>query len=231
MAFKLILSAINEDLFQAFKKHFARFPEVEVVFKSFEQVDFDCVVSAANSFGLMDGGVDQCITDYFGVQMMKRVQAQIISDYCGEQPIGSSMIVRGNESILPGVKNKYVAHTPTMIVPMDIHKTRNVYMAMKAMLVAIEEHNKTREWMNQTASSDTDTRIDSVVCPGLGTNTGRVPADFAAKQMAMAYYHFKNPPKAIDWYYAANRNNEIVSCDIPEDDGMTIDLSQFENLK
>lgn len=227
MTFKLILSAINEDLFEAFKKHFARFPEVEVVFKPFEQVEFDCVVSAANSFGLMDGGVDQCITDYFGVQMMKRVQQEVIKQHYGEQPVGTSMIVRGNENIMPGTKNKYVAHTPTMRIPMDINKTSYVYSAMKAMLIAVENHNKKRDELNRLASSDTDTYIKTVVCPGLGTNAGRVPAEEAAKMMSLALHHFLNPPAVINWYFATERHSEIQNREINESEDK-IDMSQFE---
>lgn len=228
MTFKLILSAIQPDLYEAFKKHFAQFPQVEVVFKPFEQVEFDCVVSAANSFGLMDGGVDQCITDYFGIQMMKRVQHAVIKEYYGEQPVGTSMIVRGNERIEPGKKNKYVAHTPTMRIPMDVSKTHYVYSAMKAMLIAVEKHNQ--NYFENGGNSD-DTKIDIVVCPGLGTNAGRVPAEEAAKMMSLALHHFLNPPTAISWYYATQRHSEIQNRQIESDDENHIDLSQFEDLK
>ncbi|HEY9705994.1 MAG TPA: macro domain-containing protein [Allocoleopsis sp.] len=228
MTFKLILSAIQPDLYEAFKKHFAQFPQVEVVFKPFEQVEFDCVVSAANSFGLMDGGVDQCITDYFGIQMMKRVQQAVIKEYYGEQPVGTSMIVRGNERIEPGKKNKYVAHTPTMRIPMDVSKTHYVYSAMKAMLIAVEKHNQ--NYFENGGNSD-DTKIDIVVCPGLGTNAGRVPAEEAAKMMSLALHHFLNPPTAISWYYATQRHSEIQNRQIESDDENHIDLSQFEDLK
>lgn len=228
MTFKLILSAISPDLFEAFKKHFAKFPQVEVVFKRFEDTEFDCVVSAANSFGLMDGGVDQCITDYFGVQMMKRVQQEVLSQYYGEQPVGTSMIVRGNEAVVPGAKNKYVAHTPTMRIPMDINKTSYVYSAMKAMLIAVEKHNQ--NYFENGGNSD-DTKIDIVVCPGLGTNAGRVPAEEAAKMMSLALHHFLNPPTAISWYYATQRHSEIQNRQIESDDENHIDLSQFEDLK
>jgi O-acetyl-ADP-ribose deacetylase (regulator of RNase III) len=226
MTFKLVLSAVQPDLYEAFKKHFAQFPEVEVVFKPFEQVDFDCVVSAANSFGLMDGGVDQAITDYFGLQMMKRVQQEIISQYYGEQPVGTSMIVRGTAAIEERT-NKYVAHTPTMRIPMDVHQTRNVYMAMKAMLIAVEQRNQRLI----SCPEPMENVIKTVVCPGLGTNTGRVPAEDAAKQMALAYFHVKNPPTAISWYFASQRHNEIVRMEREEDDGMSIDMTQFENLQ
>lgn len=234
MTFKLILSAINEDLYLAFQKHFAKFPQVEVVFKSFEQTEFDCVVSAANSFGLMDGGVDQCITDYFGVQMMKRVQDAVISEYYGEQPVGTSMIIRGNADFKFGeggtlLKNKYVAHTPTMRIPMNIHQTRNVYHAMKAMLIAIEKHNIEVDEFKRHNLSDHKTRIDVVVCPGLGTNAGRVPAEEAAQMMSLALHHFLNPPKEITWYYATERHSEIQNRQIADDDEDKIDMSIFEN--
>ena len=41
----------------------------------------------------MDGGVDLAITNFFGVDLMKRVQERILRDYLGEQPVGTSMIV------------------------------------------------------------------------------------------------------------------------------------------
>lgn len=51
------------------------------------------MVSAANSFGLMDGGIDAAITDFFGKQLPVRVQARIISEYGGVQPVGTSFII------------------------------------------------------------------------------------------------------------------------------------------
>ncbi len=219
MTFKLILSAINQDLFDAFKKHFAKFPQVEVVFKPFEQVEFDCVVSAANSFGLMDGGVDQCITDYFGVQMMKRVQQAVMKEYYGEQPVGTSIIIKGNEE--GQVMDVYVAHTPTMRIPMDISKTNYVYAAMKAMLIAVEQHNESHK------KNLVRNKINTVVCPGLGTNAGRVPAEEAAKMMSLALHHFLNPPREINWYFATERHSEIQNRQISDAEDK-IDMSQFE---
>jgi O-acetyl-ADP-ribose deacetylase (regulator of RNase III) len=68
----------------------------------FEELEeFDCMVSAANSFGLMDGGVDLAIFCYFGVELMDRVQERIIRGYLGEQHVGTSLIVEtGNAKVL-----------------------------------------------------------------------------------------------------------------------------------
>jgi O-acetyl-ADP-ribose deacetylase (regulator of RNase III) len=51
------------------------------------------MVSPANSFGLMDGGIDAAITKYFGKELMQRVQARIMQEYCGEQPVGTAIMV------------------------------------------------------------------------------------------------------------------------------------------
>jgi O-acetyl-ADP-ribose deacetylase (regulator of RNase III) len=51
---------------------------VSVVNGYFEELtEYDCMVSAGNSFGLMDGGVDLAIARYFGLELMDRVQDYI----------------------------------------------------------------------------------------------------------------------------------------------------------
>lgn len=195
--FKLILCDFSEELCKEWKIAFAEFPEVEIHHGIFEHIDFDCINSAGNSFGLMDGGIDEAITMYFGQQMMDRVQNMIIDKYGGEQPVGTSEIVRGSADGVERVK--YVAHTPTMIIPEKIDKTDNVYMSMKALLLAVENHNKL----------DDVTKIKTLVCSGLGTGAGRVPFKQAASDMAKAYRIFKNKPKALTWKYALIRYQDI----------------------
>ncbi|MGB3240982.1 MAG: hypothetical protein WBB29_22045 [Geitlerinemataceae cyanobacterium] len=51
---------------------------------------YDCLVSPANSFGMMDGDMDAAIVRYFGQSLMDRVQRRILDDYLGEQPVGTS---------------------------------------------------------------------------------------------------------------------------------------------
>jgi O-acetyl-ADP-ribose deacetylase (regulator of RNase III) len=91
---KLLLVDPQAELCDAWQAAFQGHPEVEVVNGRFEQVlEYDCLVSAANSFGLMDGGVDLAITNYFGPSLQRRVQQFILDHYNGEQPVGSSFIV------------------------------------------------------------------------------------------------------------------------------------------
>jgi len=192
--FQLILVDPNDELCDEFERHFERFPDVRVSCGYFEKLpEFDCMVSAANSFGLMDGGVDAAITRYFGPDLQARVQEHIIAEFRGEQPVGTSFIIETGHEDHP-----FLAHTPTMRVPMPIATTDNVYNAMLAMLVAVWKHNET-----------SSQRIETVACPGLGTATGRVSASSAAQQMALAYAFFLLPPTEINWQYAATRQAAI----------------------
>ena len=191
---ELILVDPNEALCREWRIAFENSPRVSVVCGRFEALpEFDCMVSAANSFGLMDGGVDLAITRFFGEQLMQRVQTRILQEYLGEQPIGTSLIVETGHPAHP-----FVAHTPTMRVPMTISTTDNVYTAMWAMVLAVHRHN--------TSSS---IPIRKLACPGLGTATGRVAPDEAARQMALAYQWYRHPLKIIDWPAAEARQTAI----------------------
>ena len=194
--FKLILCDFSEELCNEWRLAFAEFPEVEIRNGIFEHIDFDCINSPANSFGLMDGGIDEAITMYFGQQMMDRVQAMIIDKYAGEQPVGTSEIVRGTADGVERVR--YVSHTPTMIIPELITNTNNVYMSMKAMLLAVEKHNLV---------NNNDIKV--LVCSGLGTGAGRVPFKKAATDMAKAYSVFKRRPTKLSWAFATIRYQYI----------------------
>jgi O-acetyl-ADP-ribose deacetylase (regulator of RNase III) len=192
--FKLILSAPDPSLFTAFQERFAQFPDIEIIGDRFEWISsFDCLVSPANSFGMMDGGMDAAITQFFGLGLERSVKAQILEDYLGEQPVGTSLIVKTEHP-----KHPFLAHTPTMRVPMSIKGTDVPYVAMWAMLLAIRQHNKT-----------SPQKISSVVCPGLGTGIGQIPYAEAARQMAIAYDHFLYPPKVINTFVAASRQLQI----------------------
>lgn len=191
---KLILIAPDYFLYQAFQESFDYFPDIEIVNNYFEWLtEYDCLVSPANSFGMMDGGMDAAIIRFFGRSLEERVQKYILEDYLGEQPIGTSLIVKTEHP-----KHPFLAHTPTMRVPMKIQGTDIPYVAMWAMLLAVRQYNKT--YPNS---------INSVVCPGLGTGIGQVPYTEAARQMALAYDHFLYPPKWINCFVAASRQLTI----------------------
>ena len=172
--------------------HFARFEEV---------VDeYDVMVAAANSFGLMDGGIDAAITAYFGETLMHEVQRRIVRDFQGEQPVCTCLLVP-IDSERP---TRWLAHTPTMQVPLDIRGTTNVYFAMKALLREAATHE---DELRRPGSGDEP----RVLCPALGTGVGRVPPEEAARQMAIAYRnHFEAPTGPLSWDFAMRRHGELL---------------------
>lgn len=193
--FKLILVDPNESLCEAWREKFKDHDNVVIHNDYFENLaSFDCMVSAANSFGLMDGGVDLAITRFFGEELPFRVREKIIEDFFGEQPVGTSIIVETKNE-----KHPFLAHTPTMRVPLRITRTDNIYLAMFAMLRAVANHNK-----------KSDQKIKVVACPGLGTSAGRVPPNEAARQMELAYRNFHNPPRFYSWFHILDRQKEII---------------------
>ncbi|MEL6247700.1 MAG: macro domain-containing protein [Cyanobacteria bacterium J06554_6] len=191
---RLLLTAPEPSLFESFQAHFSEFLDVEVINERFEWVShYDCLVSPANSFGMMDGGMDAAITQFFGVSLEQKVQERILEEYLGEQPVGTCLIVETGHP-----RHPFLAHTPTMRVPMSIRGTDVPYTAMWAMLLAVRRHNKIHQ-----------RKIKTVVCPGLGTGIGQIPSAEAARQMAVAYDHFLYPPAIINTFVAASKQLQI----------------------
>ncbi|EPS8871836.1 macro domain-containing protein [Salmonella enterica] len=195
---KLILSAPEPAMAAAFECYFQNTDNVEIIRRPFETVpEFDCMVSAANSFGLMDGGVDAAITTYFGTQLQRRVQKYIIQEYLGEQPVGTAFITETGDGEHP-----WLIHAPTMRVPLIIDGTDAVYNATRAALLAIFQHNK---------SVAEYKKIKSVVFPAMGAGCGQVPPDSVARQMRLAWDGFINCATEINWQYASDRQNAVFS--------------------
>ena len=194
--FELILVDPQKDLCEQWEKYFSDFPEVKIFHGYFQNIkEYDCLVSPANSFGLMDGGVDLAIRNYFGMQLQYAVQKRIQSEFYGEQPVGTSIIVPTEDELRP-----FLAHTPTMRVPLDISKTDNVYNAFFALLRALANFNKVNPLP-----------IKKVLCPGLGTATGGMDLGEAARQMAVAYKNFHHPTTNMNWKNLKERNQEIMN--------------------
>ena len=137
--------------------------------------------------------MDAAIARFFGLALEAKVKQHILEEYLGEQPVGTSLIIKTGHPKYP-----CLAHTPTMRVPMKIQSQDVPYNAMWAMLLAVRKYNKI--YPNS---------IQSVVCPGLGTGIGQIPPNEAARQMALAYDNFLYPPQQINCFLAASRQLAI----------------------
>ena len=45
--------------------------------------------------------------------------------------------------------------------------------------------------------------------PAFGTGFGQMPFDEAARQMAVAYQHYLNPPALLDWDFVIARQKSL----------------------
>lgn len=184
----------NQQMCDAFAKEFDGLPRVKVIQSRFEDLPaHDCFVTAANSFGIMNAGIDAAVVRHHGLSLMKRVQHRILDDYLGEQPVGTSFVISTGTPGYP-----FIAHSPTMRVPGSIAGTDKVYAATWASLIAVYRHKVTQQ-------SD----INSVVFPAMGAGFGGVAYEEVARQMSVAYRHYLNPPSKMDWDMVARRQKAI----------------------
>jgi O-acetyl-ADP-ribose deacetylase (regulator of RNase III) len=148
----------------------------------YELEHIDGLVSPANSFGLMDGGVDQAISDLFPTIQWK-VQRMIEHEWDGYLPVGTARVVPTGD---PKCRSLVVA--PTMPWPMRVGAF-NVYNVMRSVLSAVRRVN----------DSDFQPSIDVLACPGLATGTGGVSQQAAAAAMQAAWIHHNTrnkPPES-----------------------------------
>jgi len=179
---------------EAFRERFAGLPDVVVHQAGYEDLPpHDCFVTAGNSFGIMTAGIDAVVVHVHGPQLMDAIQARILRDHLGEQPIGTAFI---EPTGTPGYP--YIGHAPTMRVPSGIDGTDRVYAATLASLVAVHHHNRVHG------------DIHTVAFPAMGAGFGGVPEREAARQMAVAYEHFLDPPRRLDWDTVIARHRAIV---------------------
>jgi O-acetyl-ADP-ribose deacetylase (regulator of RNase III) len=179
----------------AFDHRFAGLPRVTVRQATYEQLPpHDCFVTAANAFGMMTAGIDGVLVEVHGQQLMDGIQARIVGEWRGEQPVGTAFVHPTGTPSQP-----WVVHAPTMRVPAGIDGTDKVYAATWAALCAIADHNERGQ----------DATITTVALPAMGTGFGGVPFDEAARQMAVAYEHHLDPPPHLDWDVVRARHRRI----------------------
>jgi O-acetyl-ADP-ribose deacetylase (regulator of RNase III) len=108
-------------------------PNVVVHRGSILDVHCDAVVSPANSFGFMDGGIDALYTHHFGIEVQIRVGRAIYERHHGELIVGNATIVETGNPHIP-----YLIDAPTIRVPMILRDTASLYLATPSWAEASE---------------------------------------------------------------------------------------------
>ena len=175
---KLYLIDSKSELCAKWRQAFSGYPEVEILKGDYFQQSADAIVSPANSFGIMDGGLDLAIRNELGFQVETDIQEVILNKYHGEMPIGSAEIINTNHN-----KWSYLIAAPTMRIPENVAYTLNAYTAFRAILIAINNFNESKP----------NRPIKSLVCSGLGTGIGSMEPIKCAAQMRAAYKLIKEP--------------------------------------
>jgi O-acetyl-ADP-ribose deacetylase (regulator of RNase III) len=130
------------------------------------------IVSPANSFGFMDGGVDDVIAKRLPLAAEK-VRREVLTH--GIVPVGQSRLFSTRDKDFP-----MLLMLPTMLGPMGIEGTLNVFYAAYELFQAASRAKC------------------EIVCPGLGTGCGAMPPAQSAHQILWAWELFNRPESVKD---------------------------------
>ena len=132
--------------------------EIRVVQGSILEADVEVIVNAANSLGIMGGGV---------AGVIKKAAGQSVEDEARQAapiPVGQAVLTSGGKT-----KFKGIIHAPTMSGPGLNIPAENVELATRGALTLADEKG-----------------LLSVALPGMGTGVGGVPHAEAARKMVQA---------------------------------------------
>jgi O-acetyl-ADP-ribose deacetylase (regulator of RNase III) len=154
---------------------------VSVVRANILDLAADAIVSPANSFGFMDGGIDLAYSQRFGWGVQRDLQS-FIKQLSGELLVGQTIVISTNDRSIPSLIS-----APTMRVPMQLFDGTNVYLATRAAILTAKECD-----------------FGSILMPGMGTGCGGLDCTVAAKAMRKGIFdaiHGLDFPQS--WHEAA----------------------------
>lgn len=204
MNLRIVLVDLDKSVVEAWRTICGDMQVIEIKHASIFEADCDALVSPANSFGFMDGGLDLRISQFFGWHVQDRVQQAIKTKHHGELLVGTAAIVPTDHPKIP-----YVISAPTMRVPMILGlSTVNVYLATRAVLLLIKHGTLDNGHPVQAA-------VKTVAIPGMGTGVGRVPPIICARQMRQAIEEvvFDQYTFPQSWFEVQTRHQRLYADD------------------
>lgn len=202
----IILTAVETPLFMAWQEYCGDLEGVTLHHDSILDVECDAVVSPANSFGFMDGGIDMLYSWHFGWQVQERLQQKIVEKHHGELLVGTAEIVETDNERIP-----FVIAAPTMRVPLILHPdTTHPYLAARAVLLLLKHGVFTD---GNYAGERIGDYVQRVAFPGLGTGVGHVHPRLCARQVRAAIEDVLLYPKPFptSWRDAQERHQRLYS--------------------
>jgi O-acetyl-ADP-ribose deacetylase (regulator of RNase III) len=142
--------------------------------------NMDYIVSPANSHGLMDGGIDLVYCKMFpGIQTVVRQAIKFHYPTTKLLPVGEVLCVpieTMRRCKVPTISHMIIC--PTMVTPMDIRGTDNVYLSFKGLLKFLRGLPKSKSKLK-------------ISIPAFGTLTGKMSGEDSALQVLKALGELK----------------------------------------
>jgi len=179
---RLCLCDQNPDMVDAWIDQFRNVDAIEIAEGSLLDTEAAALLSPANSFGDMGGGLDKAIDDFYRGTAQDRLQAAIREHYYGELPVGVGLVIPMGDAGTPSRRFPFLVAAPTMRIPSVITDTDTINAGA---LVAVLRHNAAIDTPNQTNPQRQPIRILSSA--GLGTGVGGMDVGVSAEQMRAAY--------------------------------------------
>lgn len=155
--------------------------KIDVVHGSILDADAQVIVNAANSLGLMGGGVAGVIKRAAGAE----VEREAVKD--APIRVGNAVLTSGGNTQYKGI-----IHAPTMPEPGMHIPVQNVALATKAALTLADEKG-----------------FESIAVPGMGTGVGGVAHADAARVMVEAMRAFS--PRTLKAVVLVDIDPEMVA--------------------
>lgn len=176
---RLVLAATDAALADAWLEECGALPNVSVHRGSILDLDVDAVVSPANSFGFMEGGIDGVYHRHFGGHIQEMLQALLRAQHDGELPVGMAEILATGHPRL-----HFLIAAPTMRIPANVAGSAHSYLAARAVFRLVKQGSFAP---GSGAEGHVSSRVASLAMPGLGTGVGGVPPRACARQVRIAY--------------------------------------------
>lgn len=156
--------------------------QVEILKGSILDVQVDAITVAANSLGIMGGGVAAVIKRAAGVEVENEARKK------APISVGEAIATSGGKTQFKGI-----VHAPTMSRPATRIPPENVYKATLASLRAADVNG-----------------FQSLAIPGMGVGIGRVPEEEAARLMLQAIRGFS--PTTLRKVVLIDVDQSMVDC-------------------
>jgi len=206
---QVVLCAVEPELARAYEQVAGQFGGwVSSARTSITDLAVDAVVSPANSFAFMDGGLDALYLHRFGHRVQDAARAAVLYRHDGELLVGQADIVATGAAPIG-----YVILAPTMRVPMQLPvDTVNPYLATRAVLRLLERGTFAEGIHAGTPIHEV---VHRVAIPGLGTGTGRVSPRTCAGQVRAALIWACGPISLPASWADASHDHQLLYTDTP----------------